>query len=52
MPFHTALLVQQFLAEKQLPVFEQPLYYPDLAPCDFHVPEIKNLLEWMYFSII
>ncbi|PNF22340.1 hypothetical protein B7P43_G18376 [Cryptotermes secundus] len=34
-PSHTALVVQQFLAEKSIPVITQPPYSPDLAPSDF-----------------
>jgi transposase len=32
---HTALVVQQFLAERNIPVTTQPPYSPDLAPNDF-----------------
>jgi len=32
---HTSLVVQQFLAEKSIPVIIQPPYSPDLAPSDF-----------------
>ena len=32
---HTSLVVQQFLAEKSIPVITQPPYSPDLAPSDF-----------------
>jgi hypothetical protein len=31
-PSHTSLVVQQFLAEKNMPVSTQPPYFPDLAP--------------------
>jgi transposase len=34
-PSHTSLVVQQFLAEKNIPVITQPPYSPDLAPSDF-----------------
>ncbi|PNF22841.1 hypothetical protein B7P43_G02159 [Cryptotermes secundus] len=34
-PSHTSLVVQQFLAEKNIPVITQPPYSPDLAPIDF-----------------
>jgi hypothetical protein len=34
-PSHTSLVVQQFLAEKFIPVITQPPYSPDLAPSDF-----------------
>jgi hypothetical protein len=32
---HTSLVVQQFLAEKNIPIITQPLYSPDLAPSGF-----------------
>jgi hypothetical protein len=32
---HTLLVVQQFLAEKNIPVITQTLYSLDLAPSDF-----------------
>ena len=32
---HTPLVVQQFLAEKSIPVTTRPPYPPDLAPSDF-----------------
>ena len=34
---HTSLAVQQFLAEKSIPVITQPPYSPDLAPSDFGI---------------
>jgi hypothetical protein len=34
-PSHTLLIVQQFLAEKDIPVIIQPPYSPDLAWSDF-----------------
>jgi hypothetical protein len=34
-PSHTSLVVQQFLAEKSIPVITQPPCSPDLAPSDF-----------------
>ena len=34
---HTSLVVQQFLAEKSIPVITQPPYSPDLAPSDFRL---------------
>ena len=36
-PAHTALSIQEFLAKKNIPVLPQPLYSPDLAPCDFYL---------------
>ena len=34
-PTHNALSIQQFLAEKNIAVLEEPPYSPSLAPCDF-----------------
>jgi len=34
-PAHTALSVREFLATKQITVFEHPAYSPDLAPNGF-----------------
>jgi hypothetical protein len=34
-PSHTSLVVQQFLAEKSIPVITQTQYSPDVAPTDF-----------------
>ena len=34
-PSHTSLLVQQFLADKSIPIITLPPYSPDLAPSDF-----------------
>jgi hypothetical protein len=34
-PSHTSFVVQQFLAQKSIPVITQPPYSPDLAPSDF-----------------
>ena len=43
-PAHNALSVRQFLAEKNIPVLEQPPYSPDLAPCDFFFfPKLKQV---------
>jgi hypothetical protein len=35
--FYTALLVNQFLANKQIPMLEHSLYSPDLAHCDLYM---------------
>ena len=41
-PAHTAGIVTQFLARKQIPVLQHPPYSPDLAPCDFFLfPKLK-----------
>jgi len=34
-PAHAALSVAQFLTSKCITMMSQPLYSPDLAPCDF-----------------
>jgi histone-lysine N-methyltransferase SETMAR len=41
-PEHTAVSIQEFLAEKKIPMIPHPPYSPDLAPCDFSSsPESK-----------
>jgi hypothetical protein len=41
-PSHTSLVVQQFLADKSIPVITQPPYSPDLALSDFWLlPTLK-----------
>jgi hypothetical protein len=45
-PAHNALTVNQFLADKCIPVLEHPSYSLDLAPCDFYLlPEVKSALK-------
>jgi len=44
-PAYTTLPVREFLANKQITVFEHPGYSPDLAPSDFSVPEVKGNIE-------
>jgi hypothetical protein len=40
--------VQQFLAEKNIPVITQPPYSPDLAPSDLWLfPTLKMVLKWL-----
>ena len=34
-PCHTAVSINEFLAEKSIPMVPQPPYLPDLSPCDF-----------------
>jgi hypothetical protein len=52
-PSHTSLVVQQFLAEKSIPVITQPLYSPDLAPSDFWLfPTLKMGLKGTRFTTI
>ena len=51
-PSHTSLLVvQQFLAEKSIPVITQPPYSPDLALSDFWLfPTLKMGLKGTRFA--
>jgi histone-lysine N-methyltransferase SETMAR len=48
---HSALLVRQFLAKKQVPVLHHAPYSPDLAPCDFFLfPRSKHSLKGTHFQ--
>jgi transposase len=50
-PSHTALVVQQFLAEKNIPVITQPQFSPDLAPHEFWLmPTLKIGLRRAFFA--
>jgi hypothetical protein len=50
-PSHTSLVVQQFLAEKSIPVINHPPYSPDLAPNDFWLfPTLKTGLKGTRFA--
>jgi len=52
-PAHTALPVREFLATKQITVFQHPNYSPDLAVSDFFLfPKIKEVLKGRYFDDI
>jgi hypothetical protein len=52
-PDHTALVVQQFLSEKIIPVITQAPYSPDLAPSDFwKFLTLKMGLEGTRFATI
>ena len=52
-PAHMALSVSEFLATKQITVFEHPAYSPDLAPIDFfQFPKIKEILKGRHFDDI
>ena len=44
-PTHTALSVQKFLTEKQIPTFDHPPYSPDLASCDFFLFPKRNKIR-------
>jgi histone-lysine N-methyltransferase SETMAR len=50
-PARTAVSIQEFLAEKNIPVVPHPPYSPDLAPCDFFLfPRIKMKLKGRRFD--
>ena len=50
-PVHNALSIQQFLAENNIAVLEQPPYLPDLAPCDFFLfPKLKGVIKGTRFQ--
>ena len=50
-PAHTALGIHQFLGKRNIATLEHPLYYPDLAPCDFFFfSKIKSVLKRTHFS--
>ena len=52
-PAQTALSVREFLATKQITVFEHPTYSPDLAPVTFFLfPKIKEILKGMHFMTL
>jgi hypothetical protein len=45
-PAHAAAFMQAFLAKHHITQFCQPLYIPDLAPCDFWLfPKLKSSLK-------
>ena len=49
-PSHSALSIQQFLAERNVSTLEQPPYSPDLAPCDFFlIPKLKGVIKGTRF---
>ena len=53
LPAHTALAIREFLTKKKIPVLPQPLYSPDLAPCDFYLfPKLKLKLKGHRFGTI
>ena len=52
-PCHTAVSINEFLAEKSIPVVPQPPYSPDLSPCDFFLfPRLKNHLKERHFGTV
>jgi len=49
-PCHTAVSINEFFAEKSIPVVPQPPHSPDLSPCDFFLfPWFKNHLKGRHF---
>ena len=45
-PIHASRLMQSFLVKRQITQVTQPLYSPDLAPCDFWLlPKLKSPLK-------
>jgi hypothetical protein len=52
-PSHAAISINEFLAEKSIPVVPQPPYSADLSPCDFFLfPRPKNHLKGRYFGTL
>jgi transposase len=50
-PSHTSLVVQQYLAEENIPVITQPPYSPDLTRSDFWLaPTLKMVLKGARFA--
>jgi transposase len=50
---HTALVVQHFLASKNMTVVPHPPYSPDLAPCDFFLfPKMNIKLKGRRFDTV
>jgi transposase len=52
-PCHTAIFVNEFLAKKGISVVPQPLYSPDLSPCDFLLfPKLKFHLKGRHLGTV
>jgi len=52
-PCHTAVSINEFLAEKNISVVFQPPYSRDLSPCDFFLfPRLKNRLKGRHFGTL
>ena len=50
-PAHSSNLVQQFLSKDSIALLRQPLYSPDIAPCDFWLfPKLKKSLKGQRFD--
>ena len=52
-PDHASHLVQGFLVKHQITQMTQPLYSPDLVPCDFWLfPKLKSPLKGKRFQTV
>jgi len=52
-PCHTAVSINEFLAEKSIPVVPQPPYSQDLSPCDlFLFSRLKNHLKGRHLGTL
>ena len=52
-PCLTAVSINEFLAERNIPVFPQPPFSPDLSPCDFFLfSRLKNHFKWRHFGTL
>lgn len=50
-PSHRAVLIQEFLARKQVCVLNHPPYSPDMSPCDYFLfPKLKLPLKGRFFD--
>jgi len=48
---YNALGIREFPAKNNIAVLEQPLYSPDLAPCDFILfPKLKEVIKGTCFQ--
>ena len=46
-----ALSIWQYLTKNNIPLIEQPLHSPDLAPCDlFLFPKVKEVIKGTNFG--
>ena len=52
-PCHTAVSINEFLADKTFLWFLSPPYSPELSPCDFFLfPRLKNHLKERHYSTL
>ena len=50
-PPHRALVVQEFLAQKNVCVIQHPPYSPDLSPCDYYLfPKMKVAMKGTFYD--